>query len=223
MTTGIASLMGAAGGALSSAIGGASATSSSAPTLSEADFLRILTAEVQNQDPTTPVDPTQFASQLVQFADFGELQSINNTLQNPPQPTLAQSAAAYVGRSVVASGNQIGVASGKATSILFTPPVAGNYTAIIANASGTPVASVTLKNLQAGQLQTFTWNPPSSTPSGTYTVSIVGANGAPVTGLQEMGVVQTVSTSQGSVVLNLGGLVIPASAVTAIGQVSAAQ
>ena len=45
--------------------------------LTASDFLQILVAEFQNQDPTSPTDPTQYASQMVQFSNLGQLQSIN--------------------------------------------------------------------------------------------------------------------------------------------------
>jgi flagellar basal-body rod modification protein FlgD len=45
-------------------------------------FMQLLVAQLQNQDPTNPVDPTQFTSQLVQFNMLDQLTQINNTLTN---------------------------------------------------------------------------------------------------------------------------------------------
>src|SRR5580698_10966580 len=96
-----------------------SASLPAANTLSASDFLQILVAEFQNQDPTSPTDPTQYASQMVEFSNLGQLQSINQDLQNSdtPQTGLMQAASAYIGRQVVAAGNTIGVQNGTATSI----------------------------------------------------------------------------------------------------------
>jgi flagellar basal-body rod modification protein FlgD len=44
-------------------------------------FLKLLVAQLQNQSPLSPVDPTQFTSQLVQFNMLDQLSQINNTLQ----------------------------------------------------------------------------------------------------------------------------------------------
>ena len=44
-------------------------------------FLQLLTAQLENQSPIDPVDPTQFTSQLVQFNMLDELTQINLTLQ----------------------------------------------------------------------------------------------------------------------------------------------
>ena len=67
-------------------------TSTTAPTqtgsgtqLGESDFLRLLTTQLQNQDPTQPVDDTQMVSQLAQFSALEaqtNLQSSFKSFQN---------------------------------------------------------------------------------------------------------------------------------------------
>jgi flagellar basal-body rod modification protein FlgD len=44
-------------------------------------FMKLLVAQLQNQSPLNPVDPTQFTSQLVQFNMLDQLTQINQTLQ----------------------------------------------------------------------------------------------------------------------------------------------
>jgi flagellar basal-body rod modification protein FlgD len=57
-------------------------------------FMQLLTAQLQNQSPLDPVDPTQFTSQLVQFNMLEQLAQINQTLQNAfPAPGASTSAA----------------------------------------------------------------------------------------------------------------------------------
>src|SRR5579863_1782229 len=77
--------------------------------LTASDFLQILVAEFQNQDPTSPTDPTEYASQMVEFSNLGELQSINQDLQSnqTPQTSLMQAASAFIGKQVVAAGNTV--------------------------------------------------------------------------------------------------------------------
>ncbi len=62
------------------------ATSSTATTTPAQDtnsmFMKLLIAQIQNQSPLNPVDPTQFTSQLVQFNMLDQLTQINNTLQH---------------------------------------------------------------------------------------------------------------------------------------------
>jgi flagellar hook assembly protein FlgD len=45
-------------------------------------FMKLLVAQLQNQSPLNPVDPSQFTSQLVQFNMLDQLSQINQTLQN---------------------------------------------------------------------------------------------------------------------------------------------
>jgi len=195
-----------------------SAQSSGATPLSSMDFLKILVAEFQNQDPTAPSDPTTFATQLVQFANLGQLENIDQAVQTPASTGLMQSASAYLGRQVVAAGNQIGVKTGKATSIVYSPVSADSYTAVISNSSGATVDQVDLGDLKAGSIQTFTWKPASSIADGAYTVAIESSKQAKLSGLLEQGVVQSVALSNGTVELDLGNLTIPGSAVTTVAQ-----
>ena len=55
-----------------------STTGSTAP--SEQMFLQLLVAQMQNQDPTNPVDDTQFVSQLAQFSSLEQLIGIKGDL-----------------------------------------------------------------------------------------------------------------------------------------------
>lgn len=48
------------------------------------EFITLLTAELKGQDPTNPMDPTQFVSQLVQFNSLEQLISINQELAPAP-------------------------------------------------------------------------------------------------------------------------------------------
>lgn len=60
----------------------APANASSPLQSSDSMFIQLLTAQLQNQSPINPVDPTQFTSQLVQFNMLDQLSQINQTLHN---------------------------------------------------------------------------------------------------------------------------------------------
>ncbi|MGH9474942.1 MAG: flagellar hook assembly protein FlgD [Terriglobales bacterium] len=51
--------------------------------ISESQFMNLLTAELKDQDPTNPMDPTQFVGQLTQFQSLEELININQDLTPP--------------------------------------------------------------------------------------------------------------------------------------------
>ena len=54
------------------------------------DFLSLLTTQLQNQDPTSPMDTNQFTSQLVQFTGVAEQITANTTLSSILTANLAQ-------------------------------------------------------------------------------------------------------------------------------------
>lgn len=189
------------------------------PAMTSQDFLQILVAEFQNQDPTEPSDPTQYATQMVDFANLGQLQSIDSEVAPQSSNSLMQAASAFIGREVVTPGSSIGVQGGNATSIAFAPSATDNYTALVYNASGQQVGQVALGQLGAGTPQTFTWKPSSSIVDGSYSVNIVGNQSGAVNGTLEQGVVKTVSLdSSGNVSLNLGNLVVAQSAIASVAQ-----
>jgi flagellar basal-body rod modification protein FlgD len=60
----------------------ASSSSSSPTSLATEDtFLQLMVAQLKNQDPTNPIDSTQFLSQLAQFSQLEQLIDINGDLQ----------------------------------------------------------------------------------------------------------------------------------------------
>jgi flagellar basal-body rod modification protein FlgD len=44
-------------------------------------FMQLLTTELQNQDPTQPMDPTEMVGQLVQLNMLSEMMTIGQTVQ----------------------------------------------------------------------------------------------------------------------------------------------
>ncbi len=58
-----------------------SAASASATQVSEQQFLQLLVAQLQNQDPLNPMDGTQFVSQLAQFSELEQMIGVNQGVQ----------------------------------------------------------------------------------------------------------------------------------------------
>lgn len=61
---------------------GAKSTIASAAQLNQTDFLRLMTEQLKQQDPTNPADPAQMAAQMAQFASSTGISEMNNTLQD---------------------------------------------------------------------------------------------------------------------------------------------
>ena len=188
------------------------------------DFLKLLMTQLQNQDPTTPMDTSQFTAQLVQFSSVEQQVNINTGVQSLIQ--LAQSnnvlqASALIGKTVTASTNQISLQN-KTGNIQFGTPTAEPVTVTVTDSTGGPVAHASLTSV-AGQ-NTWTWDGRDSSgqqrPDGAYTVTMHGgaAGGTPsaipftVTGTASGVIVQN-NIEQ----VQLGQLTLPVSAIKSIG------
>lgn len=187
------------------------------------EFLQLLTTQLQNQDPTSPLDPNQFTSELVQFASVEQQINTNtslNTLISLQQTQEATSALGLIGATVAVSGNTAQLANNQASwNYSVTQPATATIN--ITNSAG-QVVFTTTQAAQAGG-QTFTWNGQNAQgvtlPSGTYTASIiaVGANNqsVPVT-TQVQGVVSGVNIGANPPTVTIGGQSFPLSQISQV-------
>src|ERR1700735_5035586 len=82
------------------------------------DFLTLLTTQLQNQDPTSPMDANSFTSELVEFASVEQQISTNSSLPQLIQLTQAADvtqASGIVGKQVTVQSTQIPLQSGTGT------------------------------------------------------------------------------------------------------------
>lgn len=199
------------GGSTANAVGLTDASSASG--LGRDQFLRLLVAQLKNQDPMSPLAPHEFAAQLAQFTSVEKLEQIEGALavlqgQNQLSSLMGETAfsASLVGRSIVAEGRRVHVpAEGSASVNVEIGGTGGRATFRIKDASGREVASRDLGPLAPGR-QTITL--PGDLPPGNYTyeLSVEGADGkaAPVK-TYTTGVVSSVRFVNGQIVLSLGG------------------
>ena len=83
-------------------------TAAQADALTQADFIKLLTAQLKNQDPTDPIDATQQLTQLAQFSSVAGISEINSTLkaiQDKLGAGTTSDALSYVGRNVLTPGD----------------------------------------------------------------------------------------------------------------------
>jgi len=86
-------------------------TSSSADAVSmgKEDFLKLLVAQLENQDPMNPSDPTEFTAQLAQFSQLEQLTNMNTSLEgmNAMSSEMERmSALGLIGQEVIAQSDQ---------------------------------------------------------------------------------------------------------------------
>ena len=91
--------------------------SSSKNSLNQADFLKLLSLQFQQQDPLQPMDDTSFLAQMAQFTSLQQMNTLTDqiTLMRGDQQKMA--AAAYLGRNVTVSDGNNGTVSGEVTSV----------------------------------------------------------------------------------------------------------
>lgn len=92
-------------------------TTSSASSLDYNAFLRLLIAQLKNQDPTEPMDSTQFVAQLATFSQVEQSVTTNSKLDSLLTAQSLTMADAFIGRTVTSAD---GSASGVVTSVKIT-------------------------------------------------------------------------------------------------------
>ena len=144
------------------------------------DFLGMLMTQLQNQDPTSPLDTNQFTQELVQFSGVEQQITTNTSLTQLIQLTQSgqvMQGTAMTGKPVTVTATQIPLQNGTG-EVSFTAPAAEPAAIVIAGANGQTLRSVAL-NASAGP-NTWTWNGTdnagNTVPDGAYSLSVVGAN-----------------------------------------------
>lgn len=190
-----------------------------------ATFLNLLTTQLQHQDPTAPVDSTQFTQELVQFSGVEAQQQTNTLLQQiltAVQSSQIGSASSYVGSTVQATGDQGVLSNGTANFGYTLPSQAAKADVTITDSSGNIVFSGTgptgagPNNVNWNGANSFTG---AAEPNGVYTINVkaTDANGKAITATPYVtGTVTSASVSNGAVILDLNGLQVPLSNVTSI-------
>ena len=78
--------------------------------LGQADFLKLMTTQLQNQDPFSPMDNGDFIAQMAQFSTVTGITEINNNLSNigsKLEPNRVATAAQFLGHSVLVPGKRV--------------------------------------------------------------------------------------------------------------------
>jgi len=80
-------------------------------------FLRLLVAEMKNQDPTAPMDSTQYVAQLASFSQVEQSVQINSKLEQMLQSSSMAQADALLGRTITSAD---GETSGIVDEVMLT-------------------------------------------------------------------------------------------------------
>jgi flagellar basal-body rod modification protein FlgD len=188
------------------------------------DFLKLLMTQLQNQDPSSPLDTNQFTSELVQFSSVEQQINTNTSLTQLIQLTQAgevMQGSSMTGKRVTVSSDHVPLQNGQGT-IQFTAPAAEPVDIAIYNDSGAKLSDSMLMASKGSN--TWTWNGTTSSgstvPDGSYKVAVTGANADGTTSaltFSGIGTATGVQSQSNGMQLQLGALSVDFSKVQAVG------
>jgi flagellar basal-body rod modification protein FlgD len=96
---------------------GASAPSNPNATLGKDDFLKLLVAQLQHQDPMSPMDDKDFMGQMAQFSSLEQITNMSSALQRMDYSNQLSQSVGLIGRTVTYAQEDGTLASGVASSV----------------------------------------------------------------------------------------------------------
>ena len=186
----------------------ASGTATSAAEMQD-QFLTLLIAQLQNQDPTEPMDNSQLTSQMAQISTVSGIEKLNDTVTSVTSQFSSMQmlqGANMIGHTVLSEGNQLGVTdTNQGTAAFDLAASASNVTVSVTTAGGQLIDTIELGSADAGR-NYFTWdgsNYTGDTSNLRFKVNATNGNAAVgSTALTPSAVVAT-SITNGSLMLEL--------------------
>ncbi len=145
--------------------------------LGVAEFMELMIAQIQNQDPFNPTDNGDFISQLAQFGTLSGVESLNTSFGDFSNSVLSDqaiNAASLVGRHVQVPGNVAQLTEEGLSGVVDVPAAASNVRLEVVTAAGELVKTLELSADTSGYVP-FAWdgigNNGQAWPAGNYLVT----------------------------------------------------
>jgi flagellar basal-body rod modification protein FlgD len=200
-------------------------TTTSKTTLGKDAFLKLLLAQLNNQDPLNPADATEFSSQLAQFSSLEQMTNINDTLTSlldSQESSNKYNVLNMIGKEIEAGGDTINLGDTGTAAGSFTIEGDADCTAVIYDANGAAIKTINLGSLKSGD-HVFRWDGTEQdgdkADQGSYSFEIIAENasGESVgTETRIRGVVDKVNMESNDPTLFIGSLSIPLSEISNI-------
>ena len=194
--------------------------------LGQADFLRLMTEQLRNQDPLKPLEGTQMLGQLAQFSTVQGIENMQSALgavANVMESDQTLRAAALVGHDALVEAGTLDLQAGAGVRGEVVASGAGPVQIEIVDASGQVVRRMPAQANAAGPVA-YAWDgrtgAGAEAPAGRYTVRATSGSGSDTESLpvRVAARVESVSIEPNGLTLNLAGLGShPLSAVRRIG------
>ena len=156
----------------------ATTSSNKTTALGQEQFLTLLVAQLQNQDPLNPADPTEFTAQLAQYSQLEQLFNLNDSmtqLASAQNNSERLSALSLIGQEVVVEESEFTLGTDPVQIGYKVDGTVSDATVLIKNTSGKTVAMLPAQDLAEGN-HYLTWNGKNSSgnalAAGTYSISI---------------------------------------------------
>jgi flagellar basal-body rod modification protein FlgD len=185
-------------------------------------FLRLLTAQLQHQDPLEPLDATKFTEQLVSYSQVEQQIATNSSLDTLISATRASAGAtavSYLGKKAITAGPASELAAGAAHWTYTLPTTAANMQVRITDLNGNTVRTVTASR-EAGAHQ-INWdgrNDAGDTmPAGTYRLVVAATrdDGTPISArIAGLGTISEIDMSASDPVMFIGSRKLGLSEIT---------
>lgn len=196
----------------STAANSATSTSSVSANTSTAEqdrFLKLLVAQMSNQDPMNPLDNAQMTSQIAQINTVTGIEKLNTTVQSLASQFASQQlmqGTSMVGRQVLVEGNQLTVNS-ESKQGFGAVELAGSASSVkvqVLDASNKEVGTMELGSLSAGR-HNFAWDASGYTGEGALHFKVLATNGETAVTSTALNIdqVSAVSLSNGALQLEL--------------------
>lgn len=153
--------------------------------LGQAQFMQLMIAQLRNQDPTKPMDPSEFLGQLAQFGTVSGIQDMQaslSSLSDALRSSQVLGGTNLVGHDVLAAADTAALgATGDVRGAVTIPEGTNAAMLVVTDASGQLIRKMPLSTQQGDSA--FTWDGTtdlgSRAPAGNYTVTRLPMLAAP--------------------------------------------
>ena len=181
--------------------------------LGQEDFLKLLTAQLQYQDPMKPMENGEFMGQMAQFSTVSGITEMGesiDSLVNIYQGQQMSNSAAMIGKQALVDGNWAQLKGGELGGAIDLTTAANDVRIDIKSDTGEVMASLGLGSQLAGTKE-FTWDgvmeDGTQAPEGSYYLSATAIKDGvtSVPSMQVYGTVNSIQLKGGEVTLNVSG------------------
>ncbi len=159
-----------------------SSTSNSDNVMDQTDFLMLLTTQLQNQDPSKPMDPTSFVTDLTQMSQLEATTKMNSSIvamATSFQNMQTMQGASLIGKNVQVTGEDFSHSQGQTSQFRLNSEVPMTDVKVIISDQNGIVKELSMASLQSGE-KVFDWDGlddvGADRASGVYSLTAYGTN-----------------------------------------------